>query len=245
MFCVVYQWKVKPGKEDEFRETWRTITEAIFRQHGSLGSRLHKEDDGTWVAYAQWLSPEQWKNHAETLGVELVRSRQAACLSEGPTVLLKLHVTDDLLATAPYEQTHVVELPETVIAEVATLRVARPTDRMEEVIRFYRDGIGLQELGRFEDHDGFDGVMLGAPNSPYHLEFTRCQGHVAGPAPTQDNLLVFYVPDQKQWQDALGRMQTSGYQPVQSFNPYWDRRGRTFEDPDGYRVVIQNASWDI
>ncbi len=40
-------------------------------------------------------------------------------------------------------------------------RVARPTDRLEEVVRFYRDGLGLIELGMFQDHEGFDGVMLG------------------------------------------------------------------------------------
>jgi hypothetical protein len=30
---------------------------------------------------------------------------------------------------------------------------------------------------------------------------------------------------------------------VASFNPYWDRHGRTFADADGYRVVIQNQAW--
>jgi hypothetical protein len=34
-----------------------------------------------------------------------------------------------------------------------------------------------------------------------------------------------------------------GYQPVPAFNPYWDRQGLTFADPDGYRVVLQNAAW--
>jgi hypothetical protein len=38
-------------------------------------------------------------------------------------------------------------------------------------------------------------------------------------------------------------MQAAGYQATASFNPYWDRVGRTFEDPDGYRVVLQNAAW--
>ena len=45
------------------------------------------------------------------------------------------------------------------------------------------------------DHDGFDGVMLGHPGEQYHLEFTRKQGHEAGRAPTEDNLLVFYLPE--------------------------------------------------
>jgi hypothetical protein len=37
-------------------------------------------------------------------------------------------------------------------------------------------------------------------------------------------------------------MLAAGFVPVPSFNPYWDRAGLTFEDPDGYRVVLQNAA---
>jgi hypothetical protein len=125
-----------------------------------------------------------------------------------------------------------------------TVRVARPTDHLEEVIRFYTDGVGLCVLGSFENHSGFDGVMVGLAGAPYHLEFTRKRDHVAGRAPTQDNLLVFYLPENADWQAAVDRMRTAGYEPVASFNPYWDRDGITYEDPDGYRVVFQNASWE-
>ena len=38
-------------------------------------------------------------------------------------------------------------------------------------------------------------------------------------------------------------MQAAGFKVVPSFNPYWDPRGRTFEDPDGYRTVLQQAAW--
>ena len=124
-----------------------------------------------------------------------------------------------------------------------TLRVARPTDRLDEVVRFYMDGLGLARLGAFDDHDGFDGVMLGVPGGAYHLEFTRKRGHIVGRAPTSDNLLVFYLPDEQQWQDSVNRMISAGYEPVPSFNPYWDVRGRTYEDHDGYRIVLQNAAW--
>ena len=125
------------------------------------------------------------------------------------------------------------------------MRVARPTDNLEEITKFYRDGLGFVELSRFEDHDGFDGVMLGLPAAPYHLEFTRTHGHRAGRALTADHLLVFYLPDERQWNDAVIRLKQSGYEPVSSFNPYWDRQGLTFEDPDGYRVVLQHAAWDL
>jgi hypothetical protein len=28
-----------------------------------------------------------------------------------------------------------------------------------------------------------------------------------------------------------------------TLSPYWDLQGKTFEDIDGYRVVLQNAVW--
>ena len=124
-----------------------------------------------------------------------------------------------------------------------TMRVARPTDQLDEVMRFYSQGLGLTVLASFQDHDGFDGVMLGRPGASYHLEFTRQQGHVAGRAPTREHLLVFYLPDREEWQAAIDRMVAAGYAPVPSHNPYWDRSGCTFEDPDGYRVVFQNTPW--
>ena len=124
------------------------------------------------------------------------------------------------------------------------MRVARPTDDLEAVTRFYRDGLGLKELFRFEDHEGFDGVMLGLPGASYHLEFTHARGHHVGRAPTADHLLVFYLPDESQFREAVERLSHIGYTPVPSFNPYWDRDGQTFEDPDGYRVVLQRAPWD-
>ena len=124
-----------------------------------------------------------------------------------------------------------------------TLRVARPTDRLDDIVRFYRDGLGFEVVASFDDHDGFDGRMLGHPQAPWHLEFTQHRDHRAGRAPTQDNLLVFYLPDRAEWQAAVQRMRDNGYAPVPSFNPYWDRQGVTFEDPDGYRVVLQNMAW--
>ena len=126
---------------------------------------------------------------------------------------------------------------------LAHLRVARPTDDLAAVVRFYCDGLGLDVLYEFHDHDGFDGIMLGRKGAGYHLEFTRKAGHEAGKAPTEDNLLVFYLPGRAEWERAVARLEAHGHRPVTAFNPYWDRRGKTFADPDGYRVVLQNAPW--
>lgn len=128
---------------------------------------------------------------------------------------------------------------------VPKLRVARPTDNLPELLRFYRDGLGLVELASFTAHNGFDGVMLGHTHAPYHLEFTHQPGHHVGRAPTTDHLLVFYLPNRPDWQAATQRMEAAGFKPVSAYNPYWDQLGTTFEDPDGYRVVLQHAAWEL
>lgn len=124
------------------------------------------------------------------------------------------------------------------------LRVARPTNDIAALLPFYRDGLGFTVIGQFEDHQGFDGLMLGHPRAPYHLEFTQERGQSAGGAPSAEHLLVLYLPDLAQWEAAVQRMRAAGFAPVPAHNPYWDQHGRTFADPDGYRVVLQQAAWE-
>ena len=61
MFVAVYWWRVQPGKEDQFRRAWRRGTEHITRIYGSYGSRLHRERDGRFVAYAEWPDETTWQ----------------------------------------------------------------------------------------------------------------------------------------------------------------------------------------
>jgi hypothetical protein len=39
------------------------------------------------------------------------------------------------------------------------------------------------------------------------------------------------------------KIEAAGFTPVSSYNSYWDKDGCTFEDLDGYRVVLQNREW--
>jgi len=123
------------------------------------------------------------------------------------------------------------------------LRVVRPTDDLEAILPFYTDGLGFDSLYRFENQDGIDAAILGHPDHPYHFAFTRYRVHKVGCAPSQDNLLVFYLPEPAAYAAALARMAAAGFAPVSSFNPYWDQGGATFEDPDGYRVVLTSRTW--
>lgn len=128
-------------------------------------------------------------------------------------------------------------------AGAPVLRVARPTDDLERLRAFYCDGLGLDVIGSFADHDGVDGLILGRRGWPYHVEFTHHRGQRAPRAASPDDLLVLYLPERSEWEAALARMRAAGFEAVSSANPYWDRGGATFEDPDGYRIVLFNAEW--
>ena len=52
------------------------------------------------------------------------------------------------------------------------LRVARPVSDLERSVSMYVEGLGLAVIGRFADHDGFDGVILARHGLDYHFEFT-------------------------------------------------------------------------
>jgi catechol 2,3-dioxygenase-like lactoylglutathione lyase family enzyme len=114
------------------------------------------------------------------------------------------------------------------------VRVARHTRRLDEVVAFYRDGIGLPELGGFRGHAGYDGVFLELPGTGAHLELTSGGDHAA-PEPHPESLLVLYLGDERAVQEVAARL---GRDPVPSANPYWADHGLTFEDPDGFRVVL-------
>lgn len=123
------------------------------------------------------------------------------------------------------------------------LRIARPVTDLARTTDMYSRALGLRVIGRFEDHDGFDGVMLGVAEAGYHFEFTHCRTHPVRPTPTVEDLIVFYVPGVSEWEAMCASMVAAGFEHVVAFNPYWEARGRTYADSDGYRVVLERAEW--
>lgn len=121
---------------------------------------------------------------------------------------------------------------------IKQLRIARPTDQMNKIIEFYKDGLGLQALSSFKDHDGFSGIMLGDPGKSYHLEFTEHIEKIPCSPPSKDNLLVFYFDDKKQRDQTAEKLFNLGYLEVEPSNPYWKINGISIADPDGWRIVL-------
>lgn len=108
----------------------------------------------------------------------------------------------------------------------------------------YCQGLGLRVVSSFENHEGFDGVMLGLGGANYHFEFTYCRTDPVAPTPTPEDLVVYYIPAPAEWERVCSKMLAAGFKQVPSLNPYWELQGRTYEDHDGYRVVLQNAEWN-
>lgn len=120
------------------------------------------------------------------------------------------------------------------------VRFARHSEQLDEVVCFYRDGIGLPEIGRFEGHDGYDGVFLAIPGTGAHLELSSGGAHAA-PAPHPETLLVLYLGSREAVDEVVARV---GAEPVEPANPYWAANGVTLEDPDGFHVVLVPDAWD-
>ncbi len=103
MFAVLYSFTIIPGKEDQFLKTWHELTRLIYQYEQSFGSRLHKEVDQRYIAYAQWPDKQTWKNAGSKLPPEAdpYRSQMRDSCLEIKT-LYELDLVDDQLASAQF-----------------------------------------------------------------------------------------------------------------------------------------------
>jgi hypothetical protein len=93
MFNVIYRWKIHPGKEEQFKEAWIEATRLIREFRGGQGSRLHRCEDGSFLAYAQWPDQETWQRSSEVTlpdNSAFVRMKDAVASSEPPIPMTAL-----------------------------------------------------------------------------------------------------------------------------------------------------------
>lgn len=117
------------------------------------------------------------------------------------------------------------------------LRAARHTNDLARITAFYTELLGLDVLGSFRNHDGYDGVFLGLPGSDWHLEFTTSP-HPAAHVFDADDLLVFYPTTRTAHEVLLARIVAMGLAKEVPRNPYWQINGVLVRDPDGGGVVV-------
>lgn len=98
MFVILYRWRIKPEKEAQFIGAWSEITASYRENFGSLGSRLHRGEDGIFYAYAQWKSAAQRENAFADKGRSETGSRMREAVEESfPEVRLEI-LSDYLVA---------------------------------------------------------------------------------------------------------------------------------------------------
>ncbi len=121
--------------------------------------------------------------------------------------------------------------------DISTLRIARHTQDLAQIVAFYRDIIGLQIVGSFSDHADYGGVFLAGTSAGWHLEFTTSPD-LPDHKPDPDDLLVFYVNGHKELGEFKARFDEGGITIEVAKNPYWKNHGILVKDPDGFGVVI-------
>jgi catechol 2,3-dioxygenase-like lactoylglutathione lyase family enzyme len=116
-------------------------------------------------------------------------------------------------------------------------RFARHTTSLAPLIAFYTEAIGLQMVSHFEQHEGYDGVILGLPGEDWQVEFTT-SSQSAQHSFDEDDALVFYVSAKAFQQAIMADACRLGILEIIPKNPYWQRNARALRDPDGYPVII-------
>lgn len=108
MYVAIYRWKLKPGSEDAFTKHWEAGTWLFRFEQKTLGSRLHRADDGTYFAYAQWPSRESYHAKRALSGTHKENlAKMKECVEEAFPVILGDVSCDRLVQ--PREACH--ELP--------------------------------------------------------------------------------------------------------------------------------------
>ena len=101
------------------------------------------------------------------------------------------------------------------------MRIAKPVANLERSFLMYSKGLGLHKIAEFNDHDGFNGIMLGRGDLDWHIEFTFCRNHPVQPLHTEEDLLVLYYSEEKEWDTACERMIGAGFRMTMDWPLYF------------------------
>lgn len=116
-------------------------------------------------------------------------------------------------------------------------RTARHTANLQRIIDFYCGILGLEILGKFDDHDGYDGIFLGRKETDWEIEFTVSHD-LPEHQPDDDDLFVFYAATETELAQMRESFRQHNIPEENAKNPYWALNGVTYKDPDGFRIVI-------
>ena len=118
-------------------------------------------------------------------------------------------------------------------------RNARHTNNLKPIVEFYTKIIGLKVLFSFENHNDYNGSLIGKPDHDWHLEFTTSKDKAEHKFDDED-ILVFYPTERNEYDEVVKRIEANHIEKIKAKNPFWDENGIMIKDPDGFRVIISN-----
>lgn len=119
-------------------------------------------------------------------------------------------------------------------------RYARHTENLEKLTTFYTEIVGLERLGGFENHNGYNRTFLGIEGSDWHLEFTVSETKAQHKF-DEDDALVFYMHSALELQSLKNQLIKNKIPIEKARNPYWNENGILFSDPDGHKIIFAYA----
>lgn len=69
MYTITYRFNIHPGQNEVFEQSWKEVTKLIYQHCGSLGSRLYKASETSYIGIAQWPD-KQTLDHSSLEGFD-------------------------------------------------------------------------------------------------------------------------------------------------------------------------------
>ncbi|MEP1741726.1 MAG: antibiotic biosynthesis monooxygenase [Kangiellaceae bacterium] len=107
MFIVMFEFVVNEGCEKQFIEKWTKVTQGIYLFKGSLGSRLHRNESGELIAYAQWPDRQTWEKSNEIVMSDSYEEDRKLMFNyldlEATKIVYKMQVETDCLQIRAFD----------------------------------------------------------------------------------------------------------------------------------------------
>jgi len=102
MFTVSYRFNIQPQQNEAFEEAWKEVTKLIYHHCNSLGSRLYKASEDSYIGIAQWPDRQTWdKSDVSAFDTDGWRTKLRACCSSIEK-LNELELIHDLWTDKPF-----------------------------------------------------------------------------------------------------------------------------------------------
>ncbi|TSJ47802.1 antibiotic biosynthesis monooxygenase family protein [Fluviicola chungangensis] len=104
MFTVSYRFTIHPQQNEALEGAWKEVTKLIYQHCGSLGSRLYKASEDSYIGIAQWPDKATWETYdlTEADPNDWRAKMRACCISTEK--LDELELIHDLWAEKPFHE---------------------------------------------------------------------------------------------------------------------------------------------